>query len=352
MLSPNVNTTMTMLTELYNEMLSVDQYGIQCNSLSIGFVHPDLQWLITTRDRSSKLRDAMNGFMDKKPGIYADILYPFINYQTLFSAFAEASRNIKDKETWIEFLTPLRDSLSAAVTQTQSAGKEFSDAYRNVNALQNLLEMSVVDGWDALGNEEEIMTKIASQIGSLQTRIGNMGVNLTAADLRAGKSYTQTLLTMMYGIATSSVTSIPYLSFAGAIFTLGDSFYNIIKTSEEVRNDLDQLTELQTEATDAAQAAAVTKAVIQVLQKMLVDFIKLCHLPQLSLMWKDELHKIESAIAAINSGSDPSKYFDLQTMKIAAASWGTLSDFVNHIRKPLLTDKSVTVNYQHQIIQQ
>lgn len=65
------------------------------------------------------------------------------------------------------------------------------------------------------------------------------------------------------------------------------------------------------------------------------EFLKIDDsLPALSLLWQDELDKVNELINALQSGSDPALLTDLQTIKIASASWKTISEFVQLISLP------------------
>lgn len=350
MLNPNVNDTIKLLKGLSDTMSGTSSYGVRCNSLVIGHVPLDPEWLFSVRSRASKLREVMNDFVEKTPEIYASILSSFINYQTLFSAFSAESKNIKGKDQWLEFLGPLRDSLKNALSETKKANDEFDQAYKNVRGVQFLLEESIQEGWAELSHEEKEMVAIAEAIGTLETSVADLGVSLTEDDIRSGKSVVQSVVTMAYGIVVGTA-SVPYLSIASTIFTLEKSFYDIIKTEKNIHKQLEEIANLQNKESGVVQAAAITKTVIQVLNTLMQDFLREPHLPALSSMWQDELDKLESAIEALKSGADPDSYFDLQTMKISSASWSSISKFVIEMRKPPAVGKSVTINCLSQTIQ-
>ncbi|WP_200856526.1 hypothetical protein [Klebsiella pneumoniae] len=75
-------------------------------------------------------------------------------------------------------------------------------------------------------------------------------------------------------------------------------------------------------------------------------------LPALSLLWQDELDKVNELINALQSGSDPALLTDLQTIKIASASWKTISEFVQLISLPPNVGKPVLVNTLNNTIQE
>ena len=83
------------------------------------------------------------------------------------------------------------------------------------------------------------------------------------------------------------------------------------------------------------------------------EFLKIDdNLPALSLLWQDELDKVNELINALQSGSDPALLTDLQTIKIASASWKTISEFVQLISLPPNIGKPVLVNTLNNTIQE
>mgnify|MGYP000005539950 CR=1 FL=1 len=345
MLSPNIDTALDMLTDVYKDFANISSYDATCNSLVIGHVAKDPEWLTSVRSRSSELKNVMNEFVEQKPKMLADILTSFINYRSTIAAVASNRKSISTAQQWLEFLKPLKATLVNNVAIASSAQTAFTQAYGKTKDVEYLIDESIQDGWAALSNEEQAMVKIADQIGSLTANIENLGADVSAAQLRAGKAYIQSTVTIAYGVVMGTATSVPFLSFAGALFTIGYSAYDTITSAQEVQDDLDQLTKLQNEATDAAQAAAITKATIQVLSNMSEEFLKIDdHLPALALLWQDELDKVSELINALQSGSNPALLYDLQTIEVAAASWNTIADFAKQISSPPQIGTPVLIN--------
>ncbi len=250
-------------------------------------------------------------------------------------------------------LTIIAKTLKQNITLTNEAQQVFTKSYNQAKNAEELLASSIQDGWNELASEEQAMVRIATEIGSLSQSIASLGANVTAAQLRAGKAYIQSMVTISYGVVMGATTSVPFLSFAGALFTVGYSAYSTISSAKEVQQDLDKLTQLQTLASEEAQAAAITKAIIQTLSNMSEEFLKIDDsLPALSLLWQDELDKVNELINALQSGSDPALLTDLQTIKIASASWKTISEFVQLISLPPNVGKPVLVNTLNNTIQE
>lgn len=52
MLSPNVDTALNMLTDVYTDFLGISNYDATCNSLFIGHVAKNPNWLVEVRSRT------------------------------------------------------------------------------------------------------------------------------------------------------------------------------------------------------------------------------------------------------------------------------------------------------------
>lgn len=351
MLNPHVDTAINMLTEVYNDIRGVSNYANTCNSFVIGHVASDPDWLASARSRSEALRDVMNAFMRQKPDIMASIIVSFVDYQTLFAAFATQYKQLSSTDDWLSMLESLKSTATASMNTTNNANAEFSDAYKNVSDRAFLLDDSISQGWQALSGEEAEMTRIAEAIGELTNSIASLGAEVNSADLRAGKTYVQSLVKMAYSVVMETASSVPYLTIATGLLSIGEGVYNTLKNASDVQTQLDKLTQLQNQATQAAQATAITKAVLQQLNTLEKSFLSLdSSLPALSLLWQNEIDKLSSAINAINAGSDPSLLFDLQTAEIAAASWQTITDFANQLHQAPQVGNSILVNCEDKTI--
>ena len=351
MLNPDVDTTIDMLAEVYNDIRGVSNYADTCNSFVVGHVSSDPEWLPSVRSRVEALRDVMNAFRQQKPDIMASIIVSFVNYQTLFAAFAAEYKQLGSNDNWLSMLESLKSTATVSMNTTNSANSTFSDAYKNVSDRVFLLDDSINQGWQELSSEEAEMTRIAEAIGALSESIASLGADVTASDIRAEKTYIQSLVKMAYSVVMETASSVPYLTIATGLLSIGEGMYSTLKNASDVQKQLDELTDLQNEATQAAQAAAITKAVLQQLNSLEKSFLSLnSSLPALALLWQDEIDKLSSAIDAINAGSDPSLLFDLQTAEIAAASWQTITDFANQLHQAPQVGDSILVNCEDQSI--
>lgn len=335
MLSPDIGRTKTNIVDAFNEVLRIDGYAYGCRNTRIGELADDPDWLPAVRHRVSMLSDVAKTWEQDKPDIWSSVLTQFISYASSFKAVAEMKKNgsLKTREDWISVLkSVLTDPLKAAVSATDKADGQLKSQYTAFKDIQPLLEDSIAAGWKELASEEAKMAKIAAAIATLQERVNALEENITSDVISSGKSYISSSVTIVYKLVSATGESVPFLSAAAAVFTVGKMFYDIIENTKEIGEDLDEIAKLQLEATHQAQAAAGTKAVLQLLYELEKAFLLIQDaVPAIRTMWQTELHKVEAAINALENGVDPDSYLEIATFSVANANWQAIAGFVQDI---------------------
>ena len=263
--------------------------------------------------------------MTNYPDSWSEILSCFANYGTTFDAFSKSIKpHLKNltSEQVVELLTPLSNSLGDCATKTKNGldtltgfENQFSNVFPSINN-------SIQEGWDELQDEEAQMIAIVQAITRLQDEIASLQSQIDSSTISGGKSFVQTNVKIAYNIlsATGEV-AIPYLSIVSLAYTIGKTFYDIISKTDKINKDLVEIGKLQIEASNEAQAAAATKATIQYLYNIEIQFLSLKkHAEGLWMMWKNEKSKIDEAINAINAGAEPSRFLDILRKKVSMSS--------------------------------
>lgn len=336
MFAPDINTTKNQLTTLFNETYGITGYSYGIRNTIIGKIPLDPDWIPEVRSEMKLLSEAGANWIDNYPQAWADILTTFIDYETDFMSFSEQIskdiHHLSDNQI-VELLSALSYSLEECAGKTKNSLDNltgFENQFKNVFPALNA---SIQSGWQELGKEEAEMVAIAEAITHLQDDISSLQSKIDAAGISGGKSFGQTTVKLAYNIlTTTSEVAIPYLSIAMLAFTIGKTFYEIISDTDKIDDDLRKIADLQLKATEEAQAAAATKATIQYLYNIEIQFLSLKkHGEGLWIMWKDQKSRIDEAINAINGGVDPSKFLDILTMDVASKNWKALADFSNQI---------------------
>ncbi len=333
MLSPNVITVCDNLAQSYSTITKVDAFAYACMNTLIGKLSPDPDWLGPVRNELALLSNAGADWQQKKPAIWTPLLSQFTNYSSLFSGFAEVASQLgNDKDTWLQVLGELSASLGNASLASKAAEGQFTLQVNNLNNIQKVFDSSLNKAWAELGNEEQAMIDLATQVTALQDKLSSLDESINSAEISTGKSYIQSTVSITYTLVTSAGADVPYLSIVGLVFTVGKLAYDMIVTDKEIEDTINNIVELRNKASQEAQAAAMSKAVIQLINNFDKNLLAVQHqLPALSGMWDDEKQKVDQTINAIQAGAVPSQMIDLVSMPSAAATWKTLADFVMKI---------------------
>jgi hypothetical protein len=344
MLCPSVNDVSERLADAYSDMTSFKGYAYQCNNIRIATLPKDPDWLPPVRNRISLLSNQSGLWMLEQPGIWSQVLLSFITYTNLFESFATSTDSFKTREQWIQVLQQLLQALKQSRNATATATDTYTNHYTQFKSLQILLDQSIKDGWNELGDEIKNIKDMAAQIQKLSDKLSSLQDDMSAIALRSGQSYTQSSLSIAYGLVSVAGSSVSFLSMLGLAFTIGKTFYDIYHDNAEIESTLNKLGEMQMKASFEAQAAAATQLVLQTCYNLEKEFLGLQKsLPYLTSIWETEEGKIKDAINALNSGSDPDQLFALQSMPSALATWKMLAGYCQKMKQDPQQGKQVTI---------
>jgi hypothetical protein len=344
MLCPSVNDVSERLSAAYSDMTSFKGYAYQCNNIRIATLPKDPDWLPPVRNRISLLSDQSGLWMLEQPGIWSQVLLSFTTYTNLFESFANNIDAFTTKEHWIQVLQQLGIALKQSRIATATVTETYKTRYLQFKNLQTLLDQSIHDGWNELGDEIKNIKAIAAQIQKLTDKLGNLQDDMSAIALRSGQSYTQSSMSMIYGLVSVAGSSVSFLSMLGLAFTIGKTFYDIYHDNAEIEDTLNKLGEMQMKASFEAQAAAATQLVLQTCYNLEKEFLGLQKsLPYLTSIWEAEEGKIKDAINALHSGSDPAQLFAIQSMPSALATWKMLAGYCHKMKQDPIQGEPVTI---------
>jgi DNA repair exonuclease SbcCD ATPase subunit len=275
------------------------------------------------RKELAELCDTGGHWFEDKPDIWSEIAMAIVEYANNFSAMSDLAPNTQTD--WKEALAAALENARASLVRTQQAAGKLESYLKDLAGLQAPLTQSIQKGWDVLDQEEAAMTQIAEQMGKLEDAIGGLQADLDESSVDGGKKLVKTEVNEIYSILKDGKTSFTYLSLAGFFYSIGDTIYDLVATSNEVAEMSEKLAQLQTRASEEAQAAAGTKAVLRLLYRLLQRMGALTNLaPQICRMWQGEIEKLEIALAAIQSGAEPGSFAQALDLKGAAETWNTL----------------------------
>ena len=336
MLAPVVNDAMDKLTDAYSGIAAIDNFSISCQSIAIAKLTQDPDWLPPVRVEIAMLNQDAGAWQLARPAIWAPVLASFVNYFSTMSGVADAYDPKGNNETavWIKLLQDtLLPAVSNCLKTCQAADLALRTKTSSFSAVLPQLDKSIQAGWDALGSEEQEMLKLAEQLGGLFQTVQSLGATLDSDIISSGKDYTQTAVTMLYeAAAAGEAAEIPIVGIVVAVFTIGKSFYDIIKDDDELIAAMDQINKVKAALSDEALAVALTKSTLQTLYSLEAQYLALRDaIPELIDLWTTEQSKVEDAINALQAGANPNQYLDLLTLPIALADWTSINDFVGKV---------------------
>lgn len=356
MLCPPPELARSLLTQAFNETLSLDSYSATTQDLQIGKLPKDPAWLAAVRSQVAMLASAGASWIKEKPSIWGSILLQFPDYASAFEGVAQmqAAGALSTGKQWVEVLeNTLTPQLSQAIAANEEATSHLRSQLQAFQSVQPLLRESIEAGWNALGEEERQMTAIAAQLTHLQDLLASLEESITSGEISSGQSIITTTVKTVYNIATEVGESFSFLSMAASAFTVGKTYYDIITKTFEIGETLQEIGKLQLEASAEAQAAAGTKIALNLLYELELAFARIVDvMPQITTMWRTEREKVKSAIAALNAGTNPADYLELITFPTANANWQQISALAQAI--PSLkseTGPPVVLDPQHPLPQ-
>jgi hypothetical protein len=346
MLCPNVMTVCDELAQAYSTITKVDAFAYASMNTSIGKLSPDPDWLGPVRNELTLLSTAGAQWQQQKPVIWAPLLSQFNTYYALFSGFAEISSQMRDdKDAWLEALGQLRTSLANAENASKAAEGQFILQINNLNNIRQVFDSSLNKAWAALAHEEQEMVALAAEVTALQDKVDSLQESINSAEISSGKSYIQSSVSISYTLVSTAGAEVPYLAIAGLVFTVGKLAYDLIVNDKEIAETIGKIVELRNKASQEAQAAAMSKGIIQLIDNFDKNLLAVQRqLPALGTMWANEKAKVDGAIAALHSGAKPTQYLELLSMSSAAATWKKLSEFATQLTQMAEQGKPVTLS--------
>ena len=142
-LSPNIEEVCNNLAETYSSIKKVDAFTYASRNTLIGKLSPDPPWLGSVRKQLESLSKAGGQWQQEKPDIWAPILAQFVHYSTLFSSVSDALPELQkreDKDSLLELLGKLSESLEKGRSLTEVAESKFTKQIKNLNYVEQGLQ--------------------------------------------------------------------------------------------------------------------------------------------------------------------------------------------------------------------
>jgi hypothetical protein len=335
MFAPTFSDASTRLTDSYATAQSLTGFANTVNAIAILNLPDEPDWLGPVRTEVVALQKTASSWVVASPGVVSPLLLAFIDYAPQFLALAKTVGTDPatfSKAQWLDLLGTLKTSVAGSITKTTGAKTAVEAQLAAIAKLLPQIDASIQAGWDALADEEQQMLKVAEAMGSFVGKVEDLGVSITASEIGGGKDFFINNVDFIYsGIAEGGAeASIPVIGFVAALFTIGETFYDIIEDDNKLIEDMNQINELQSELSAEAVQVTLTKSTLQTLY-LLQDQYLATHdaIPELIDLWQAQSDRVDDAIDAIEAGAEPALYLDIIAIPAAAAVWQQLLDFAN-----------------------
>jgi hypothetical protein len=345
MLCPNVNDVTDQLAQGYSTIREVDVFAYASMNTLVGKLNPDPAWLPGVRQCIELLSEAGERWRARKTDTWTPVLNQFINYATLFSGFAHAAPTIgDDRDAWMGILNTMSAAVETGKNVTRAAEGQLIWQINHLNNIRQELDTCIAIAWNGLASEEQAMVNLATQVTKLQNQLARLEGSLSSAEIASGKNFVRSSVTTSYTLVSTTGKEVPYLAIAGLLFTVGKMAYDLIVTDKEIDQTIAKIVRLRANMSEEAQAAAVSKAIIQLIDNFDKSLLAVdSQLPPIAAMWDIEKIKVRQVINAINAGTKPGRIADLAAMSSAATRWNTLSDFCIKLSQLTKNGQPVTV---------
>ena len=186
--------------------------------------------------------------------------------------------------------------------------------------------------------------ELATLVTSLQDKVNRLQEDLGSTGISGGQSYITSSLSITYTLVSKAGVEVPYLSIASLIFTVGKLAYDVIVADAQIKETIDKVVEARNQMSHAAQAVAMTKAIIELIDNFDKSLLAVQRqLPDMSEMWRTEKEKVTQAMSSLNAGAKPSQTVALTTMPAAAATWKRLGELAGKLSQASQQGKHIPI---------
>jgi hypothetical protein len=345
MLSPDVFFVAEQLAAAYSSILNVDRFAYSAMNTRIGVLSPDPGWLERIRGEMKLIAGSGAAWQTQKPKVLAPIVAAFDDYASAIAGVATQSSEFTKSEHWRQALGRLCETLAACAATVEESQALFKTLVVDLQSGEKVLSDSLNLAWSELAAEEARMVDLATKIGALQTHIDNLEASLSAGEISSGQSIVQSEVSISYTLVSAGGASIPYLAIVGLLITIGKGAYDIFVTDKEINESIAKIGQARLDASLEAQAAAMTKAVIQMINGFDKTLAAIQNrLPPIAEMFRTERSKVQAAIDALQAGADPDNVLDLVTISAAATGWQELDRFARKLLRAPERGRSVALS--------
>lgn len=354
MLASNPETTINQLTSVFNSNNEITTWVHALENAVLPILDPAPSWYTNVNSAlETSQQHSISWLTASGPAIHAKLSQSFIDYNTIFQLIVPelqklvgqiaASGNIPTAEQQ-KLLTTYIEQLQKQAVASQSAVGQLLSAmmtYRTQMGTDHVtLSQAMAAALESEDEDREKIQQVQQQITTLLQKLSADSTKATNSEVSYGTAIFSVIVGFTFGlVASGGILALG--GFAAAVLSVasGVTFNQIY--SNDVSQDLEQLTNLMGELADDKQQLAMVQGVITSLQS-LVDSNDdaLQTFSSFSDIWDWTVYGLDYLLVVLAQPQiDVSKIPDLNDLNDAAKAWAQMAEYATKVQNATLTQQ-------------
>lgn len=351
MLASEPTNIINQLTAIFNANNSITAWVHALENAVIQPLNPAPPWY-ERLNSSLKIsqRNSMSWITTTSPQLHAKLSQSFIDYNNTFSLFVRQINsliatilqqgNIPTQEQQEELATYVKQLLNQARKNQQIVqGLQGSlNAYRTqMSSDHNALATAMKAAIEQEDEDREAIQQVQQQIGAIQQQITKDTTKADNSTVSYGTAIFSVIVGLTFGLAFAGGVLV-LGGFATAILSIGSGFTLSQIYSNDLKKDLEKLTELMGELADDKQQLAMVHGIVINLQSLLDSNDQaLQTFASITNVWDCTVYNLEYLLVVlVQPQIDVSKIPDLNDLSDAATAWQQIAAFAQKVQDATL----------------
>ncbi|HUZ00796.1 MAG TPA: HBL/NHE enterotoxin family protein [Thermomicrobiaceae bacterium] len=355
MLASDPTTTIGQLTAIFNANNGITSWVHALENAVLPVLDPQPAWydqingaLQTSQDHS------MSWLTTTGPQVHAQVSQSFIDYNNLFQVMAPnlgrlvaqiaGQGNIPNAQQQQDLATYVNQLLKQATSSQQAIQGLLATmtAYRTQMGTDHGALTSAVAAAVAQEDQDRVaIEQVQQQITAILQKLSADSTKANDSDMNYNTAIISVIVGFTFGLAIAGGV-LALGGFAAAVLSVGTGITFTQLYSNDVSQDLQQLTTLMSELADDKQQLAMVQGVLSSLQSLLdSNDDALQSFSSFTDIWDWTVYGLQYLLVVLAQPQiDVSKIPDLNDLAAAAAAWQQLADFAQKVQNATLQQQA------------
>lgn len=354
MLASNPETTINQLTSVFNSNNEITTWVHALENAVLPILDPAPSWYTNVNGAlETSQQHSMSWLTSNGPAIHAKLSQSFIDYNNIFQLIAAELQKLVGQITQNgnipshdqqQLLTTYVQQLQKQATASQTAVGQLLSAmmtYRTQMGTDHVtLSQAMSAAVAAEDDDREKIEQVQQQITTILQKLSADSTKATNSEVSYGTAIFSVIVGFTFGlVATGGLLALG--GFAAAILSVasGVTFNQIY--SNDVSQDLEELTNLMSELADDKQQLAMVQGVITSLQSLVDSNDEaLQTFSSFSDIWDWTVYGLDYLLVVLAQPQiDVSKIPDLNDLDDAMKAWAQMADYATKVQNATLTQQ-------------